>query len=197
MILNLAAAVLAFAAQGAGQTASQAPAPAAAKPAEVRLAAPAALSSGAVAQVVDASGKAVGGVYFYEGEQGLLMRIEVSGLTPGWHGIHLHETGVCAGPKFTSAGAHINPSKTPHGLLHPQGGDNGDLPSIYAEANGIARVSLFTDSVSLNGKGGRPALLDADGSAIVIHANPDDQRTQPLGGSGDRVACGVIKAPAK
>jgi len=190
MIFGLVAGIALMAAQSATPAAP----PAAAKPAETKVAAPAGLRPGAVAQIVDASGKSIGGAYFHEGPSGVLIRVEVSGLTPGWHGIHLHEKGVCTGPGFQSAGGHINPGKKPHGLLHPQGPDNGDLPSIFVEQNGIARASPFTTLVSLKGAAGRAAILDADGSAIVIHAAVDNQSTQPIGGSGDRIACGVVKA---
>ena len=192
MILSLLAGIGLMTAQAAAPAAP----PAAAKPAETRVAAPGTLRPGAVAQIVDGTGKTIGGAYFFEGPTGLLIRIEASGLTPGWHGVHLHEKGVCEGPGFQSAGAHINPGKKSHGLLHPQGPDNGDLPSIFVEANGIGRASPFTALLSLKGTAGRPALFDADGSAIVIHAAADNQSTQPIGGSGDRVACGVVKAPA-
>ena len=171
-------------------------APSPAKPPAPVIAQPGTLRAGAVAKIVDGAGKTIGGAYFYEGPSGVLLRIEASGLKPGWHGMHLHEKGACEGPGFQSAGAHINPGKKPHGLLHPQGPDAGDLPSFYVETSGLGRGSLFSPLVSLRGAGGRPALLDADGSTLVIHAAPDDQSTQPIGGSGDRVACGVIKAPA-
>jgi Cu-Zn family superoxide dismutase len=80
-----------------------------------------------------------------------------------------------------------------HGLLNPDGNDNGDLPNLFVAADGSATTELFSPLVSLNGAGGRPALLDADGSSIVVHASPDDYKTQPIGGAGARVACGVVK----
>ena len=116
-------------------------------------------------------------------------------MPPGWHGMHLHGKGVCTAPDFASAGAHINPDHKSHGLLHAQGAEAGDLPSFFAGAGGVARSSVFTDLVSARGAGGRAALLDADGSSLVIHASPDDQSSQPTGGSGARIACGVIAAP--
>jgi len=192
-----AAAVLTLA--GAALAADPAPpatAPAApAQPRTQAIAQAASLTPAAVADLKDPTGKLVGRAFFYEGPRGMLMRIEVGGLTPGWHGVHLHEKGVCTGPDFASAGAHINPGHKMHGLLAATGAEAGDLPSFFAEATGVARTSLFSDLISAKGAGGRAALLDADGSAVVIHASPDDQATQPTGGSGARVVCGVITAP--
>jgi Cu-Zn family superoxide dismutase len=97
-------------------------------------------------------------------------------------------------PDFKSAGAHVHTTATVvHGLLNPNGNDNGDLPNLYAAADGSAVTEVFSPLVSLKGAGGRPALLDADGSAIVIHASPDDHTSQPIGGAGARSACGVVK----
>jgi Cu-Zn family superoxide dismutase len=78
-------------------------------------------------------------------------------------------------------------------MLNPDGNDNGDLPNLFAGADGAATAEVYSPMVSLNGAGGRPALLDADGSSIVVHASPDDYKTQPIGGAGARVACGVVK----
>ena len=79
-----------------------------------------------------------------------------------------------------------------HGLLNPDGNEAGDLPNLYVAADGTGTAELFSGYVSLSGKSTRPALMDTDGSALVIHASPDDHKTQPIGGAGARVACGVI-----
>lgn len=125
---------------------------------------------------------------------GVLIRIEAKDLTPGWHGVHLHEKAQCDGPSFQSAGGHIH-SGTPvvHGLLDPKANDSGDLPNIYVDPNGTVTVELYSTLVSLDGNGGLPALRDSDGSALVIHAKPDDYHSQPIGGAGDRVACAAIR----
>lgn len=143
---------------------------------------------------VNNDGQQIGTAILTQGPNGLLMKIEVSGLTPGWHGIHLHETAQCEGA-FTSAGAHVNHSanKAPHGLLNADGPDNGDLPNIYAHADGSAKAEIFTTLASLSGLEGTHNLLDSDGSAIVIHASADDHASQPIGGAGARVGCGVIQ----
>jgi Cu-Zn family superoxide dismutase len=123
-----------------------------------------------------------------------VLRLQLKGLTPGWHAAHFHEKGDCSAAGFTSAGGHIHGAATVvHGLLNPAANDSGDLPNVFAGADGTATVEAFSPFVSLSGAGGRPALLDADGSAVVIHANPDDYKTQPIGGAGARVACGVVK----
>ena len=114
-------------------------------------------------------------------------------LKPGWHGLHFHEKGACSDPKFTSAGAHVHAANpVVHGLLNPQANDAGDLPNIHVGTDGTATAELYSTLVSLSG-GSAPALMDADGSAVVIHANPDDYNSQPIGGAGDRVACAVIR----
>lgn len=138
-------------------------------------------------------GAAHGTVTVTAAPKGVVLRVEAKGLKPGWHGIHFHEKGACSDPKFTSAGAHVHAANpVVHGLLNPQANDAGDLPNIYAGADGSATAELYSTLVSLSG-GPAPALMDADGAAVVIHANPDDHSSQPIGGAGDRVACAVIK----
>lgn len=148
----------------------------------------------ATAHLVGTDGTDRGTANIAEAPKGVILRIMAKGLTPGWHGIHFHEKGDCGPPKFTSAGAHVH-ATTPvvHGLLNPNANDAADLPNLFVNQDGTATVELYSTLVSLNGKDGRPALLDADGAALVIHANPDDYRTQPIGGAGDRVVCGVIR----
>jgi Cu-Zn family superoxide dismutase len=153
-----------------------------------------AAATSATAELKGADGKTIGTATLTEAPHGVLLRIEAKGLTPGWHGLHFHEKGDCGTPDFKSAGAHVHTTTAVvHGLLNPNGNDNGDLPNLFATADGAATAELFSPLVSLNGAGGRPALLDADGSSIVVHASPDDYKTQPIGGAGARVACGVVK----
>jgi len=126
--------------------------------------------------------------------KGVLVHIEASGLTPGWHAVHFHEKATCGDPGFKASGSHVHGTTTlVHGLLNPAASDDGDLPNIYAGADGKANAELFTTLVSLRPGGAGPALADADGSALVIHARPDDYSTQPIGGAGDRIACAVLK----
>jgi len=160
------------------------------------LAAPALAATAGAATIKAADGKPIGTAAFREGPVGVLMRVEASGLAPGWHAIHFHEKGDCSDAAFTAAGGHINhaPAKKPHGLLNADGPDMGDLPNLYVGADGKANAEVFSTFVSMEGSGGRPALLDADGSSLVIHASADDFLTQPIGGAGARVGCAVIKA---
>ena len=147
------------------------------------------------AAIINGAGAEIGKATLTQGATGLLIKVEATGLTPGWHGIHIHATGQCAAP-FTSAGAHINHTdpKTPHGLLNAQGPDDGDLPNLYAAADGSAKAEFFTTKARISQDGPGQWLWDADGSALVIHANPDDHNSQPIGGAGDRVACAVLSA---
>jgi Cu-Zn family superoxide dismutase len=144
--------------------------------------------------LVGAGGAARGTVTVTPAPHGVILRVEATGLTPGWHGMHFHEKGACSDAKFASAGAHVH-AATPvtHGFLNANANDAGDLPNIHAGQDGSATAEFYSTLVSMTGEGGRPALLDADGAALVIHANPDDYSTQPIGGAGDRVACGVIR----
>ena len=128
--------------------------------------------------------------------KGVLLRVEASGLTPGWHAIHFHEKGDCSDAGFKMAGGHVHSMgviPSVHGLLVAAATDQGDLPNIHAAADGTAVAEIFAPMVALHAGTGRANLLDADGSAIVIHAIRDDYTTQPIGGAGARVACGVIK----
>lgn len=158
--------------------------------------APARATAGATghATLINGQGAELGTVTLSQGATGLLIKVEATGLTPGWHGIHLHATGQCEAP-FTSAGSHIKHNTDGiHGLLNPQGPDNGDLPNVYADATGKVMAEVFTPRARIADQGPGEWLYDADGSALVIHANPDDHTSQPIGGAGDRVACAVLKA---
>jgi Cu-Zn family superoxide dismutase len=153
------------------------------------------LAASVTAEIKTADGKSAGTVSLTGAPTGVLVHVELSGMTPGWHALHFHDKADCSDPKFAGAGAHINmaTAKKPHGFLALGGPDYGDLTNIYVGADGTARAEIFTDRVSLDGAGARPALLDSDGSALIVHANPDDYTTQPIGGAGARVACAVIR----
>ena len=144
----------------------------------------------ASAEIVDVDGTVIGKATFEQTPTGVLLFVDVRDLPPGAHGIHLHATGSCA-PDFKAATGHINPGKVAHGLRNPDGPDNGDLPNLHAAADGTARAEFFTTRVSVSG-GAAPPLLDEDGSAVIIHENPDDHMTQPIGGAGGRIGCGVV-----
>jgi len=151
-------------------------------------------TASATSSLIGAQGQTVGQATLSQGPTGVLIQIEATGMTPGWHGVHIHATGQCDAP-FTSAGAHVNHTepKAAHGLLNMAGPDDGDLPNIYAHADGTISAQLFTTQARLVDGAPGQGLLDADGSAIVIHASADDHMAQPIGGAGARVACGVIR----
>lgn len=167
--------------------------PAAAAPAQTAARAP--VGATAHAALVNAQGAAAGTATFRQGPTGVVIRVEATGLTPGWHGLHLHAVGQCEAP-FQSAGSHIQHAgqTVPHGYLNAEGPDSGDLPNLYVGADGRGFAEVFTTAAGLQEGGPGEYLLDADGSSILIHANPDDHASQPIGGAGDRVACGVVSA---
>ena len=147
-----------------------------------------------VAIFKNAAGAEIGRATLTDAPRGVLVHIEVSGLAPGWHGIHFHEKGDCSDPAFKMAGGHVHQmSPTVHGLLNPQANDLGDLPNLYAGPDGKANAEFYSTYVAMHDGTARANLLDADGSAVVIHAHVDDLTTQPIGGAGDRIACAVVK----
>ena len=112
-------------------------------------------------------------------------------LSPGPHGLHFHAQGTCSPPDFSSAGAHFNPDGRKHGRLNPEGPHLGDLPNLIVGADSSADTSFMVPG-ELGGAGPR-SLLQPGGTALVIHAGADDERTDPSGNSGARVACAVIE----
>jgi Cu-Zn family superoxide dismutase len=121
----------------------------------------------------------------------LAVRVEAAGLAPGVYGVHLHAVGRCDPPGFASAGPHWNPTGRQHGRDNPAGAHLGDLPNLNVGADGRGAVAFEVRGASLL-EGGANALLDADGAAVVVHAQADDYRTDPSGNSGARIACGVL-----
>lgn len=145
----------------------------------------------ATAVMKDTAGNDIGLARFTEDDKGVVhVDVNVKGLSPGKHGIHIHEKGTCS-PTFTAAGAHYNPMGKKHGLSNPEGAHAGDMPELLVNDAGEGHLSATTSLVTLSP--GNTTLFDNDGSALVIHAGPDDQMTDPTGGSGDRIACGVIE----
>ena len=146
---------------------------------------------GAHAEIINNDGDAIGSLDVIKASGGVLLHIDVEGLPPGKHGMHFHEVGDCSDhDHFKMAGAHIEHVK-PHGFLHPEGPHAGNLPNLIVHEDGSASVELYSNLVSFDGD--VFPLLDEDGSTIMIHINEDDHKTQPIGGSGARIACGVIK----
>ncbi len=150
---------------------------------------PASQSVGSAA-LFSAKGSDVGYAVISKKRDRAVLRISLNGIAPGDHGLHFHTTGACKGDGFSGAGGHLNPGGHQHGMKNPMGSHLGDLPNITADANGFVLTEI-----PLTGSAKRliAALFDADGSAIVVHAGPDDNITDPSGNSGGRIACGVFR----
>ena len=142
---------------------------------------------------VGGDGAALGSIALSDGAGGLTMVVSGKGMPAGVHGIHLHEKGLCDGPKFTSAGAHWNPAGTQHGRDNPRGPHLGDLANLEVTATGDATASFTIPGAAM--REGSASIADADGTAIVVHAKADNYKTDPSGDSGDRIACAVVAAP--
>ena len=146
----------------------------------------------ASAKLVAADGAARGTAIVTQAGDGLHVVVKAQGLTPGIHAVHIHTTGQCAAPDFVSAGGHWNPTARKHGKDNPAGMHMGDMPNMTVAPNGSGAIEYHVASGSISG--GATPLLDADGAAIVVHAQADDNMSDPAGNAGGRVACGVLAA---
>jgi Cu-Zn family superoxide dismutase len=151
---------------------------------------PAKPANTATAELRDPEGRPAGSATLTEVPGGVRVVVEAKGMPPGPHGVHIHEVGKCEGPQFTSAGSHFNPDKKQHGTMNPQGPHAGDLPNLTIGPDGSGRLEVTTPRIALAPS--VTSVFDADGSAIVVHAGPDDLKTDPTGNSGGRIACGEI-----
>lgn len=152
------------------------------------------------AWIVAANGAAIGQAHFQEGPKGVMIRLEFGDrvLPPGWHGLHLHQVGDCSdfAAGFEAAGDHLGMNRRiQHGLMNEHGPEAGDLPNLFASPAGIYAAEFFAPRVTMGAArvGERLPLLDADGSALIIHAGQDDQRSQPIGNAGARIACAALR----
>ncbi|WP_374513642.1 superoxide dismutase family protein [Brevundimonas sp.] len=186
--LSLSAALLTFGLLGCGSPEpAEDAAPASPAPAGQEAGAAAGASTGsAVAQLQTADGVAAGSATATAADGGVMIALRVQGLPPGVHGVHVHTTGRCDPPTFETAGGHWNPTNATHGLEEPPGQHAGDMPNLTVAQDGTGTLEYSLVGATFEG------LLDADGSAFVVHAGEDDQRTDPSGNSGDRIACGVF-----
>lgn len=151
------------------------------------------------AWIVAADGRAIGQATFTEAVGGVLIRLEFTelALRPGWHGLHLHQVGDCSdfAAGFRASGGHLGMGRgVQHGLRNPQGPEAGDLTNIFVPVSVPYAAELFSPHVTLaiGADNGRLPLIDGDGTALLIHAGPDDHSTQPIGGAGDRIACAAL-----
>lgn len=146
----------------------------------------------AMAGLLDKDGKAVGSASLSEDRVGVRVELRVINLPEGDHGVHIHAFARCEPPDFASAGGHFNPLGKVHGKLSTTGPHAGDLGNISVKKDGTGLLAFTTPLLSLApGAPTNPAA--AGGLSIVVHAAPDDEKTDPSGNSGARIACGLIK----
>jgi Cu-Zn family superoxide dismutase len=151
----------------------------------------AAQQSATKVELKGAKGEAIGtATLTSSGTTGVAIALDVKGLAPGQHGVHLHQTPKCEAPAFTSAGPHFNPDMKKHGMQNPEGPHAGDMPNFTVGADGTAKASVTAANATMGS--GANSIFANGGTALVIHAGPDDMKTDPSGGSGDRIACGTI-----
>jgi Cu-Zn family superoxide dismutase len=144
--------------------------------------------AGGMAVLYMANGTTVGNASFRDESGGVRLKAEFKGLPPGEHGIHVHAVGKCDSPDFMTAGGHFNPANKQHGLNNPQGAHAGDMVNLTVAGDGTGTIDYLLKDVT-----GSSSLFGPDGTALVIHAMPDDEMTDPSGNSGARIACGVIQ----
>lgn len=157
----------------------------------VCLAASAAISKPVAVPMQDVNGINVGTVTFTQKGKAVEMRAALKNLPSGQHAIHVHAVGTCTPPDFASAGGHLNPDSKHHGFSNPEGHHAGDFPmSVAVKGDGMGSAKLLSKDLSLDASA--PASIY--GKSVVVHELVDDQKTDPAGASGKRIACGVIPA---
>ena len=143
----------------------------------------------------DARNERVGLARITQTDTGVRIVVGARRLSPGRHGFLIHQVGRCEPPDFASAGPHFDPAGKQHGHLNPAGAHAGDLPNLIADLNGDAQLDITLQELKLYD--GPTPLVSDSGAALVLHADPDDEMTDPSGNSGPRIACGVILAPGR
>src|SRR5690625_448814 len=141
------------------------------------------------------TGDMVGTAKLTEDTDGVKIKLALKGLTPGFHGVHIHEIAKCEGPDFKSAGNHFNPKDKQHGLMNPDGAHLGDLPNVEADEDGKVDQEITADDVTL--LKGNASLVEEDGTSLVVTSEADDGMSQISGDAGERIICGELKADKK
>jgi len=153
----------------------------------------AATESNAVSiHLLNQQGAKIGVAMLSQMKDGVQIQVQAANLSPGEHGFHIHNVGLCEVPDFKSAGDHLNPMNKQHGFKNPLGYHAGDLPNLVVKADGTVNATVTDKMVTLE-KGKPNSLLTAQGTSLIIHQKADDYMTDPSGNSGDRIACAVIK----
>jgi Cu-Zn family superoxide dismutase len=145
----------------------------------------------ATANLMDGKGNKVGTATITPAKMGVKIAVNLMGLPPGMHAIHIHTVGKCDAPDFMTAGGHFNPEMRQHGKDNPMGPHAGDLLNFTVDAKGKAKTTVMASMVTLGD--GPNSLFHTGGTALMIHAMPDDYKTDPTGAAGARIACGVIE----
>jgi Cu-Zn family superoxide dismutase len=154
-----------------------------------------ALAQEVTSDILNNKGESIGTINATKAADGVLLNVDLKSLPPGPHGFHVHAVGDCSDhDHFKKAAGHVKDEEgDEHGLLNPKGPEAGDLPNLIVHQDGTVKAEIYAPDLEIGGNDPEN-LLDKDGSSFMIHANADDHKTQPIGGAGDRIACGVIKA---